>query len=86
MHGTSMGGDSMGRTDLVMSMMNETIEYFRYEHLPKKLQKVSKPYCDLAQGIRNHGPFNWENLKAMDKILAAKDCAVRAHLREDLDE
>lgn len=40
-------------------------QFFGYEHLPVRLQKVSRPFGDLV---------------ALRKLLEAKDAAVRAKL------
>ena len=57
------------------------IQFFAYEHLPENLQKISKPFAELAQAIdiesRNDNP---EKRMALRKLLEAKDCAVRAAL------
>lgn len=69
----------------------EVLQFFKYEHLPPHLQAVSKPFCDLARlvvaadGVELTGqpvqfplPDNRERLKALDRLLEAKDAAVRA--------
>lgn len=72
--------------------MNEPImQFFAYEHLPKHLQRVSKPFADLARSIvaedgiaddngieRLHLPRNAERTVALRKLLESKDAAVRA--------
>lgn len=71
------------------------LQFFTYEHLPEKLQAVSKPFCDLARAIVGDErgmpegtsiqfplPDNRERSKALDKLLEAKDAAVRAALME----
>lgn len=65
--------------------MNQTKEnylaqFFAYEHLPEHLQKVSKPFGELAQLIDKDLPSNPEKTTALRKLLEAKDCAVRAVL------
>lgn len=65
--------------------MNEHIhQFFRYDHLPPKLQAVSKPFGDLAQEIINNLPRNPERTVALRKLLEAKDAAVRALVAEDV--
>lgn len=55
-------------------------EYFNYEHLPEHLQKVSKPFAELARElVKNYG-HSPECGHALRKLLEAKDCAVRAAL------
>jgi hypothetical protein len=55
------------------------LEFFKYEHLPEKLQEVSAPFSNLAHEIA----ANYEGAEAttcLRKLLEAKDCAVRAAL------
>lgn len=66
------------------------IQFFAYEHLPPKLQAVSKPFCELARMIVGNEPEltgksiefplprNPERTVALRKLLEAKDAAVRA--------
>ncbi len=61
-------------------MQDYLIQFFQYTHLPENLQKVSKPFCDLAHHIVDHLPSNPERTVALRKLLEAKDCAVRALL------
>jgi len=55
------------------------LKYFEYGHLPPRLQKVSKPICDLAvkMTVDLDGP---ELTVGLRKLLEAKDCFVRAAL------
>lgn len=50
---------------------------FSYEHLPPHLQKVSRPFGELAEMVIAdlEGP---EASACLRKLLEAKDCAVRA--------
>ena len=61
-------------------MSSTTIKYFEYEHLPEKLQKISKPISDLARLMENTLPDSSEKSVGMRKLLEAKDCFVRAGL------
>lgn len=58
--------------------MNAPImKYFRYDHLPEGLARISRPFCDLAEwvdGALDDGP---EKTVALRKLLEAKDAAVR---------
>lgn len=56
------------------------MRYFAYEHLPEKLQEVSKLFCDLAEDIEILFPPSPEKSVALRKLLEAKDAAVRAAL------
>jgi hypothetical protein len=55
------------------------LRYFEYEHLPTRLQEISRPFCLLAQDLAEKldGP---ELTAGLRKLLEAKDCAVRAAL------
>ena len=58
-------------------------KYFAYEHLPDKLQAVSKPFCLLANdmiGSLPPGEGGPEVTVGLRKLLEAKDCFVRAAL------
>lgn len=54
------------------------LQFFSYMHLPDHLQKVSKPFSDLAEYIARELPTNPEATAALRKLLEAKDCAVRS--------
>lgn len=55
------------------------LDYFRYQHLPEKLQEVSKPFHDLAHDLAGRRLPKTSQLEvAMQKLLEAKDAAVRA--------
>lgn len=56
------------------------IQFFAYEHLPERLQLISKPFGDLATYIVAQLPKNPERTTALRKLLEAKDCAVRASI------
>lgn len=60
--------------------MNDLMKYFKYDHLPEKLQAVSGPICQLAQEVYRTTPNNVEKLVGLRKLLEAKDCIVRASL------
>ena len=53
-------------------------QFFAFEHLPAKLQEVSRPFGELAQRIVDTLPRNPERTVALRKLLEAKDAAVRA--------
>jgi len=66
-------------------MKDRMMQFFAYAHLPEHLQKISKPFGDLAQQIVDTLPANPERTVALRKLLEAKDCAVRASLYKDGD-
>ncbi len=62
---------------------SELLRFFAYEHLPDRLQKISKPFHDIAYEISNVNDvlvIGSELEMALRKLLEAKDCAVRAYL------
>jgi hypothetical protein len=61
-------------------MPSTTIKWFSYEHLPEKLQAVSKPIAELAKLMEETLPDGAEKSAGMRKLLEAKDCFVRAEL------
>lgn len=63
-----------------MDKHSKILWFFRYDHLPKNLQEVSKPFGDLAFELIENLPRNEELYQALRKLLEAKDCAVRASL------
>jgi ferritin-like protein len=65
-----------------MNPLHYLEQFFKYEHLPEKLQNVSKPFCILAGTILATLPDNPERTTALRKLLEAKDCAVRAIIFE----
>lgn len=56
------------------------MKFFDYEHLPEKLQKVSKPIGDVARQMDAELPDGAEKSAGLRKLLEAKDCLVRAAL------
>jgi len=56
------------------------LRYFVYDHLPEKLQDVSKAFSILAHAIEETLPVGPEKSTALRKLLEAKDAAVRAAL------
>lgn len=63
--------------------MDPMLQFFAYEHLRDDLQKVSKPFYDMAELIVGMLPRNPERTVALRKLLEAKDCAVRAKIYKD---
>lgn len=58
----------------------EALQYFAYEHLPKHLQETSKPFGILAGHLAANLPDCDQRTVALQKLLEAKDAAVRATL------
>lgn len=56
------------------------MRYFEYAHLPEHLQKVSRPFGELAEQIHQSVPRSAERAAGLRKLLEAKDCIVRAVL------
>jgi hypothetical protein len=61
-------------------MPTSIMKYFSYEHLPEKLQKISKLFGDLAKEMDESLPDCAEKSAGLRKLLEAKDCMVRASL------
>lgn len=57
----------------------EVMRSFKYDHLPQKMQDTSRPFCELAQTVLQ-GRASFQRLMALQKLLEAKDAAVRASL------
>lgn len=66
------------------------LTYFSFAHLPPHLQRISKPFHDLAHNMVDE-VMDAENAEAMQapgsqlslglqKLIEAKDCLVRATL------
>lgn len=62
------------------------LQFFAYEHLPERLQKVSRPFGELAHQLMADLPGNPERTVALRKLLESKDCAVRAMLFKSYQE
>ena len=54
--------------------------FFKFDHLPEKLQEVSRPFHDLASLVVDMSPPSAERTVALRKLLESKDAAVRASL------
>ena len=62
------------------SPVDNILKYFRYEHLPADLQKISKLCHTLAIQMTKECEHNAELTAGLRKLLEAKDCFVRANL------
>lgn len=63
---------------IVTKYPNPIMQYFEYTHLPENLQKVSKPFHELATTMEASLPNGPEKTAGLRKLLEAKDCMVRA--------
>lgn len=55
-------------------------QFFIYSHLPPHLQEISKPFSELKNLLVTLLPNNEQRHVMMQKLLEAKDAAVRARL------
>lgn len=65
-------------------MNDHIMQFFAFEHLPERLQAVSKPFGEMAQQIVDTLPRNPERTVALRKLLEAKDAAVRALIAKEV--
>lgn len=63
--------------------MDRMMQFFNYDHLPNHLQKISKPFYDMAIIITTTCPSNPERTAGLRKLLEAKDCIVRSSIYKD---
>lgn len=56
------------------------IQFFSFAHLKEPLQRISRPFCELALEIVDTLPRNPERTVVLRKLLEAKDAAVRASI------
>ncbi len=61
----------------ILNSGDRLLPFFKYEHLPEKLQAVSKRFAELAIFVTAHQPSTPERTVCLRKLLEAKDCAVR---------
>lgn len=57
---------------------DDVLRFFHYSHLPERLQAASKPFCDLERIIIDTTPRCPQRTIALNKLIEAKDAAVRA--------
>lgn len=57
---------------------SQIMQHFSYGHLPKHLQEVSGPICDIAIHSDRTIKDCAEKSAGLRKLLEAKDCLVRA--------
>jgi hypothetical protein len=59
---------------------HDTLQYFAFGHLRGDLQDTSRRFHDLAEWIVDELPAGGQRSVALQKLLEAKDAAVRAAL------
>lgn len=63
--------------------VRDGLAWLGYDHLPELLQRFSKPFHDLAVAVLEAIPTDSPELTtAINKIIEAKDSAVRAGIRD----
>lgn len=60
--------------------MNEELKYFTYDHLPENLQRIARPFAELAAGVLVLAKDKEQANNAIHYLLLAKDAAVRSCL------
>lgn len=61
------------------------LQFFTFAHLAdKELRDVSEAFSQLAHFMVSKLPRNPERTKMLNKLLEAKDCAVRAKLYKEI--
>ena len=60
------------------TITNPIMKFFAYDHLPEKLQKISKPIGKFAKVMDNILPESPEKAVGLRKLLEAKDCFIRS--------
>jgi len=58
--------------------MQHQLQFFEHDHLPPNLQEVSRPFGELAGWMMTRLPENPQRTIAIQKLMEAKDAAVRA--------
>lgn len=58
------------------------LKYFDFHHLPESLKRISQPVGELAQTMEAELPDGPEKSAGLRKLLEAKDCFVRAALKD----
>lgn len=78
------GGEQEVVAEADVVFAHPMLKYFAYAHLPEKLQATSKPFGRLAHMLVLETPYEQTNNDqlyiALQKLLEAKDAAVRARL------
>lgn len=64
------------------NVFDRMLKNFNFAHLPEDLQKVSRPFSELAHKMAVEGADDIpETMAGLRKLLEAKDCAVRAQVK-----
>lgn len=64
--------------------VRDALQWLTFTHLPEKLQRFSEPFYDLAvRLVLEVGTDGPELTTALNRIIEAKDSAVRAGIRHD---
>lgn len=61
-----------------MEQRDHIMQFFAWQHLPEHLQRISRPFGEMADNIEQTLPRNPERTVALRKLLEAKDAAVRS--------
>ncbi|MDX8492933.1 hypothetical protein RFN29_15245 [Mesorhizobium sp. VK22B] len=56
------------------------MQFFAFAHLPPTLKEISRPFGQMAEDIVRKLPRNQQRTMALNKLLEAKDAAVRAYI------
>jgi hypothetical protein len=56
------------------------VPFFKYDHLPLRLQETSKPCWEFFVEVVRNGKCGQELSAGLRKLLEAKDCFVRSAL------
>ena len=68
-----------------MNEQEPMMQFFVYSHLPEHLQRISSPFCTMANWVVGALPRNPERTVALRKLLEAKDAAVRSTLYKEVN-
>jgi hypothetical protein len=60
--------------------VQDLLRFFAFDHLPERLQTISRPCSFLAYAMVEELPDGPELTAGLRKLLEAKDCFVRAGL------
>ncbi len=65
-----------------MKMDHYLMRFFAYDHLPQHLQPISKAFAEVARYVLdNCHECPQQQERALEKLIEAKDCAVRAAVK-----